>query len=714
MHLERLAAPPAPAAGAPLDAVEVLARFVAMRDVRGATTACGAVAKARFDDRVVESARAFEVALDALALATAREGGDALGARAARVIAACARGRRFREDAFGSRAATRCAAAFAERRRGEGAATASALALAAIGSEESFEALVVLVRSGIGAVAFETPSSALEYAYAYAYGVAAERASGTAAASALLEAWERVDVGDEYAVLRKCLFGGRSLRRVLESVVTGGAVPKANADVVVAACAKDGRCGAVYVLSAMYRSSVALNDEAMRASCGVALMRSVGVLERWIACTARDPSLEARAFASVSTISACLDMDGQNGPLQSVRAVVARATCKIFALMNVSLLQSLARGRDPREASRILEDLTTSPIYMNAHFIAEAVSRDDGLDPRQSLPMLMEFSRNVYDTAQELAASECAGWTDTLDNSVVRAARANIYDFALITLKNALRGRLEAHVGDAMFVLSHLEFARSTSLEYAQVLGALATLLNSLPSSSDAPAAMAFLASLPELAGDAWRGDKILGARMHLILRLLPFALSKFTTPRIIVDVCPYVRRCCDHEAKHVVKAAHVAYVGIFHARPELNGQLFPDYLRMSLERYPASTPFEPLVAAVGLVTKFGEAGSELALFVARELSEKVKNMDAAPPTMSSEDPPVEPLRRLLFQLVTLVDFPLIPVIQDILEDAVLDSSDPFTRARRHETLAYTVMRCPDYARKPMMVDWVMQMNSKL
>ena len=191
---------------------------------------------------------------------------------------------------------------------------------------------------------------------------------------------------------------------------------------------------------------------------------------------------------------------------------------------------------------------------MNAHFIAEAVSRDDGLDPRQALPMLMDFSRNVYDTARELAAPECAGWTDTLDHSVVRAARANIYDFALITLKNALRGRLEAHVGDAMFVLSHLEFARSTSLEYAQVLGALATLLNSLPSSSDAPAAMAFLASLPELAGDAWRGDKILGARMHLILRLLPFALSKFTTPRIIVDVCPYVRRCCDHEAKHVVK----------------------------------------------------------------------------------------------------------------------------------------------------------------
>lgn len=41
----------------------------------------------------------------------------------------------------------------------------------------------------------------LEYVYAYAYGVAAERASGTAAASVLFEVWECVDVGDEYVVL---------------------------------------------------------------------------------------------------------------------------------------------------------------------------------------------------------------------------------------------------------------------------------------------------------------------------------------------------------------------------------------------------------------------------------------------------------------------------------------------------------------------------------
>lgn len=90
----------------------------------------------------------------------------------------------------------------------------------------------------------------------------------------------------------------------------GGVVLKVNVDVVVAACAKDGRCGVVYVLLVMYRLSVVLNDEVMCVLCGVVLMCLVGVFECWIVCMVCDLLLEARAFASVSTILACLDMDG--------------------------------------------------------------------------------------------------------------------------------------------------------------------------------------------------------------------------------------------------------------------------------------------------------------------------------------------------------------------------------------------------------------------
>lgn len=53
----------------------------------------------------------------------------------------------------------------------------------------------------------------------------------------------------------------------------------------------------------------------------------------------------------------------------------------------------------------------------------------------------------------------------------------------------------------------------------------------------------------------------------------------------------------------------------------------------------------ELFVVVVGLVIKFGEVGSELAFFVAREFFEKVKNMDAALLMMSLEDLLVEFLR---------------------------------------------------------------------
>lgn len=61
---------------------------------------------------------------------------------------------------------------------------------------------------------------------------------------------------------------------------------------------------------------------------------------------------------------------------------------------------------------------------------------------------------------------ECVGWIDILDNLVVCAARANIYDFAFIIFKNVLRGRFEVYVGDVMFVLLYFEFVRLISFEY--------------------------------------------------------------------------------------------------------------------------------------------------------------------------------------------------------------------------------------------------------
>jgi hypothetical protein len=60
------------------------------------------------------------------------------------------------------------------------------------------------------------------------------------------------------------------------------------------------------------------------------------------------------------------------------------------------------------------------------------------------------------------------------------------------------------------------------------------------------------------------------------------------------------------------------------------------------------------------------------------------------------------------------VDFPLITPVRDIIQRAVLGAPDRQTRAAHHRALAFAVMRCPDYARKPSIVDWVIALSSKL
>ena len=706
---------------------------VASRNPSAAARAFKRLAAGRFLTLVIESASLLELALDAIELATAsltrhatiRAFGVKLGAAACRVLASIARGDGGRSNAHALWCATRLVSTFLEGVRlasnggdvgvdAPDAVTSALLALCSIGSGESLATARDAGGAGAGAGAFESPATALRFAYALAYALLEDERGGLETAFAFIGAWETVDSSHEYAVSRKCLFAGGALRRVLETVFAAGAIKKSTAIALVKRCADNDTAGGAYVLAAVNRASIAMRDEEMRSISARAMERSAESLARWIGTPERDAPLEARCFAFISAVSTCLDMDGRGGPLRHFKNIVARATLRIFSMFHGMILGMRSSGAPPQEASRILHDFTTSPIFLNARFIAYAVSRhEDDMDASETLAMLKDTAVAVYDTARDMELNrDYKSWVDALDMSLVRAARANIYDFTLILLKHSVRGDLEQRVMDALFVATRMEFARSTSVEYVQVIGSFATFFNNLPSGADSPLALAFVDSIPELPVET---DEASNGMLHLTLRLLPFVISKLSAHVVLDKVEPFARACCSRDASsHIVKAAHVAYVTVFHAFPDLHERLFPPYLRVSLDRYPASTPLEPLVAAIGLITKFGKPGSSLALSVARELTAKVNAMDDGPPAQGPEDPPVEPLRRLLFQLVTIVDFPNVPAIQDIVQDAILAHADPAIRLRRHQTLAYTVMLCPDYARKPMIVDWVMRMSSKL
>ena len=708
---------------------------LASRDVPNAARAVEALARGRFSPALSHSKRALELALDACALArdTIRDrdiavAADAhgLAASAGAIVASAVRATELRADAYALNVAGRCVIDLLRviayegdaemSRRMPTALTAQVLALGAIGTSDAF-AFVASSSAAFGhRGAFESPQSALEYAYACAYALVGAQEGGMSAFGALLEAWETFDEGAEYAAVRRSVFAGGALKLVLEHAVISGAVSRLVARDVVRGSVRHCRVAHAYVVGAMYKASVVLQDAELREACVEAFGEQSRDVVSWTTSSGRrDVAAEARAFAFVVAMTTCLDVDEVDGTLRLVTGIVAQAACRVFSLVHGVLLHSRARGASPPDASRILRDLITSPVFINAPFIANVVSKDDGLGLSGALVTLASY---MYDTARDIESSE---WAKALDEMTLINARSSVYEFALLALKNATQGRVRARVIEAVHVLTRMEFARTTTMEYAQMLGAVASALSSPEPQLDSPTSVVFLSMLPDdISNEFWRSDGVLSARIHLTLRFLPFITSKLSSERIVYAVVPFVHACCTHELKHVVKAAHVAYVGIFHARPDLHVSLFPRYLRAALDAYPAMTPIEPFIAAVGIVTKLGDAGNDLGVVIAQEIAAKVQRMDVSPDASSSgaatdrRDPPVEPLRRLLFQLITLVDFPLVTPVMDIIQRAVLEAPDRSTRATRHRALAFTVMRCPDYARKPSIVDWVVALSSKL
>ena len=708
---------------------------LASRDVPNAARAVEALARGRFSPALSHSKRALELALDACALArdTIRDrdiavAADAhgLAASAGAIVASAVRATELSADAYALNVAGRCVIDLLRviayegdaemSRRMPTALTAQVLALGAIGTSDAF-AFVASSSAAFGhRGAFESPQSALEYAYACAYALVGAQEGGMSAFGALLEAWETFDEGAEYAAVRRSVFAGGALKLVLEHAVISGAVSRLVARDVVRGSVRHCRVAHAYVVGAMYKASVVLQDAELREACVEAFGEQSRDVVSWTTSSGRrDVAAEARAFAFVVAMTTCLDVDEVDGTLRLVTGIVAQAACRVFSLVHGVLLHSRARGASPPDASRILRDLITSPVFINAPFIANVVSKDDGLGLSGALVTLASY---MYDTARDIESSE---WAKALDEMTLINARSSVYEFALLALKNATQGRVRARVIEAVHVLTRMEFARTTTMEYAQMLGAVASALSSPEPQLDSPTSVVFLSMLPDdISNEFWRSDGVLSARIHLTLRFLPFITSKLSSERIVYAVVPFVHACCTHELKHVVKAAHVAYVGIFHARPDLHVSLFPRYLRAALDAYPAMTPIEPFIAAVGIVTKLGDAGNDLGVVIAQEIAAKVQRMDVSPDASSSgaatdrRDPPVEPLRRLLFQLITLVDFPLITPVRDIIQRAVLEAPDRSTRATRHRALAFTVMRCPDYARKPSIVDWVVALSSKL
>ena len=356
--------------------------FLARRDAPRAAHAFDAVARARFFFSRIESQAAFELALDALSLAAhavttgddthdpTRLAGAELGSSAATVVASVIRDaggetRRLRRARCGDEGRG-CVSEGRLARERVGETVVERGDVERVGVDGDRERGIVSAAgrravAGLGEFAFETPAAAAQYAYAYAYGVIEN--DGFDAACTLLEAWEVMDVGDEYTVSRKSLFGRAARRRVMENVFVSGAVSKATMVNLARRCETDSRIGNVRVGRA-FPFECGVEGFGAQGMCAQSDGETASVLEKWLATSTRDVTLEARALACISSFSACVDIDESNGPLRSLKTLLARATPEsIFAHARIAL--TLSRGEE--NASRRFAHLTRSDDVSDLH-----------------------------------------------------------------------------------------------------------------------------------------------------------------------------------------------------------------------------------------------------------------------------------------------------------------------------------------------------------
>ena len=208
----------------------------------------------------------------------------------------------------------------------------------------------------------------------------------------------------------------------------------------------------------------------------------------------------------------------------------------------------------------------------------------------------VEFARapdsNYAPALQRIAAAMSA------DHSVARDARLAFLEFAFPD-ERELDTPVSVSTGSTGF---------TGSTEFAGWTGRVDAASDSSESSS-APG---------NTVGVAWRDDDVFGTRLHLLLRLFPFAapgpdslgdgggerLGDESSRRrfgngygsasrgsALSRAMPAALRCVGHPRAAIARAAHVAHVAAFRSHAELHEVWFLPYLDAALERFPGNTP---------------------------------------------------------------------------------------------------------------------------
>ena len=465
-----------------------------------------------------------------------------------------------------------------------------------------------------------------------------------------------------------------------------------------------------------------------------------------------------------------------------------------------ALLTSLEDARaEPSAAAALVRLATLAPSASLAPslltLVATRLNESPTLRVRSAsttIAFASRFARRFHESYRGFKRRADPRWIAAMDPDAIRPAFIGVFratiGFALVAPMTTARDVVAAAEAAAA-----VEFARAPDPRYAPALQRIANAM-----SADHPVAraarLAFVAeAFPDEreldmpvagtmtgtgpgrvddasvrdVGVAWRDDDVFGTRLHLLLRLLPFAAAgpvhlgdngggdrtedepsrrRFASGSgsgSLSRAMPTALRCVGHPRAAIARAAHVAHVAAFRSHPETHEVWFLPYLDAALERFPGNTPGEPFVAAVGAVAQRGSPGSRLAVEAARRVVRRAKALDdlasvaGSSPTFGPGGAAAESaasasarareharaaaatLRRLVFGLVALVDHELVPELRDACEAAVMGAGVRGFESRSGRIAAYEdlvdgVLAIGDYARKSDAVRWALRLRSRI
>eukprot|EP00164_Ancoracysta_twista_P006782 GFYU01009512.1.p1 GENE.GFYU01009512.1~~GFYU01009512.1.p1 ORF type:complete len:233 (+),score=61.43 GFYU01009512.1:40-699(+) len=197
---------------------------------------------------------------------------------------------------------------------------------------------------------------------------------------------------------------------------------------------------------------------------------------------------------------------------------------------------------------------------------------------------------------------------------------------------------------------------------------------------------------------ERWRHDKLTNSRVSFLwVVLCKLGITNVDMAWFEQRVVPLIFLYINHVDANLNRVTHTVYRMFLASGAPAVEQTFPSYFRQLLRLYPNVSSFDSVASGFAAAFKHLPARSPLLVYSVKQLAERVRSLQKLRvPRL---------LTLLLFRLLDVVDFTILPIVQREVEEVMVEAKKN-TRAVLVRLLYGVVSEITDYIRKEELVNW--------